>query len=363
MFVLFLQLFSLAAWASSPAPICAQTFNTYGPFYAPHKSARTEETLRLLQREGACDAYLFQEAWIESHSRRLQEGMARIYPGMRTYQFDELRRDDKKSGITLSTRDEEFRSGSRLFSWNQDSLLDQFRKTLSVEKGFGYVEVLRPEQGEGAGILWINLHLHPSSERVRISQILELGDFLLSEADLSHPFVIGGDFNAEPGSLESRVLRDVFQLADAYLTKNGSYAPGFCTYCGDNPLSWSPGKNKILDYIYYRSGARVQLWPNAVRTNMIALPDRTISDHYGVRVRFDVRVATSAASSEDRVRTLQAHAQLVLAEVARVYLADGKLEEPEREAMRRVRSLEARIRNLRADDPLSSLYLRLESAP
>lgn len=363
MLTLLFPLLSIGVAFADPTPLCAQTFNVYGPFYAPYKSARTEETLRLLQREGACDAHLFQEAWIEKHAQKLQEGLGRLFPGTRSYQFDELRRDDKKSGITLSTRDEEFRSGSRLFSWNQDSFLDQIRKTLSVEKGFGYVEVLRPEQGEGAGILWISLHLHPSSERVRLSQILELGDFLLSEADLSHPFVIGGDFNTEPDSLESRVLRDVFQLADAYLTKNGSYPPGFCTYCGDNPLSWSPGKNKILDYIYYRSGARVQLWPSGVRTNLIALPDRTVSDHYGVRARFNVRVAAAAISSPDRVRTLQAQAQLALAEVARVFLADGKLEEPEREAMRRVRSLESRIRELRAEDPLTSLYLRLESAP
>jgi hypothetical protein len=357
------SLITLGALASTAQPICVQTFNTYGPFYAPYKSARTEETLRLLQREGACDAYLFQEAWIESHSQRLEQGLGRLFPGVRTYQFDELRRDDKKSGITLSTSDVEFRSGSRLFGWNQDSLLDQLRKTLSVEKGFGYVEVLRPEQGEGAGILWISLHLHPSSQRVRLSQILELGEFLLSETDLTHPFVVAGDFNAEPGSLESSVLREVFQLSDAYLQKNGGYPPRYCTYCGDNPLSWSPGKNKVLDYIYYRSGAKVQLWPEDVRTNLIASPDRTVSDHAGVRARFNVRIEPAQSSSQDRVRTLQAQAQRVLAEVVRVYLGDAKLEEPEREAMRRVRGLESRIRELRVGDPLTSLYLRVESGP
>jgi endonuclease/exonuclease/phosphatase family metal-dependent hydrolase len=123
-------------------------------------------------------------------------------------------------------------------------------------------------------------HLAGSSPEVNVGQAQSLVDWL---GDQAGPIVIGGDFNADPGSPTYRLLTSIW--TDAYWTVNPD-DPGW-TCCIDD-LGAQPGTpmRHRVDYVFLGGGSAA---PTAARAEIVLLdPIETssgwlrASDHAGI---------------------------------------------------------------------------------
>lgn len=272
---------------------CIQTFNAYGPSYAPFLSRRTRALAEKLSELPPCEFVHFQEVWTEEHHGELKAELLRSLgnaghldgSGVREVLSPNLQ---MRVGLMSFFSIKSDVNYLKLFSKNRDGVLDEVRRVFGVKKGFHVSRVEVPSFGD---VLLVNLHLHPSSQAIRVSQLLELFWFLLNDeirgGKRHQGVIVSGDFNFVPGSLEYELIDKVFLWKDAYYHARGAYFEEDCTYCAANPLSWLPD-NRVFDYVFWgETGGRKTLYPYDVAINLNEMPGGLpYSDHFGLRVEF-----------------------------------------------------------------------------
>jgi hypothetical protein len=80
------------------------------------------------------------------------------------------------------------------------------------------------------------------------------------------------------------LLRDVLLVRDSYVEANGGYGD-ICTYCGNNPLSWS-SEDRVIDFVLVRNSPSLALVSAKSEVNLQGEPYDPLSDHYGVKSEF-----------------------------------------------------------------------------
>lgn len=269
--VILIQLLSHQAWA-----FCLQSFNAYGPVYAPAISTRTELMIEDLKKQD-CDFVQLQEVWNSGQIHQVKNA----FLDKEVYSPNE----QSKIGIMGIYNSDLLKTEFHFFRVNTDNgFLDQIRKLFSVRKAFSVVETLNPENFEP--IFLINAHLHPQSQKVRLAQIL---DFLIWR--MNHPdrkVVLSGDFNFSPESFERYFLMYLLGAHDAYETIYRKYEKNFCTYCSRNPRSWLD-KDHVFDYVFYSniSTQASSLWASEFQLNLKGSKDFPLSDHYGIKTQLN----------------------------------------------------------------------------
>lgn len=265
---------------------CVQTFNTFGPIYAKYRSIRYRLFADYI-RDNPCEVLTLQEVWTDKLYETLDKSLSQNPYGVNYNDIVPLGTLESPMHVGLAT----FSSSpvedvkSYLFPVNFDlnytplGALEYLRKLADTRKT---VSVLKT-QVRGSSVYVVNVHLHPHSEKVRVAQVISIITIVedLLESDL--PIILAGDFNAEPYSLEMRLLQYVLNAKDSL---NWSSS---CTYCVSNPNYIGLDFNsKRIDYILGVSSENFEI---SFISSEIAPKKRFglyLSDHFGIRSQVEV---------------------------------------------------------------------------
>ena len=165
------------------------------------------------------------------------------------------------------------------FTANYDGdILDDIRQLAKTKKAFNVVD------GALANTYSVNTHLHPTSDRVRILQMVDLLNWRVSHSEQA--MVLSGDFNMDPNSFEHSFVMKILNLDDSMLKVNGHYPSDFCSYCASNPLGWL-SDDHTFDYVFFSHLGAGQIgWvPQKIQIAMTG-NGKPLSDHFGLRVDF-----------------------------------------------------------------------------
>ncbi|NUM88567.1 MAG: endonuclease/exonuclease/phosphatase family protein [Bdellovibrionales bacterium] len=324
--------FFLLLWAgllpiAGEADFCVQTFNAYGTAYAKDVHLRIPRLVDLVRGEKpACDLIQLQEVWMDGQVEALEEGLSdrRVIPARKL-----APKNEKVGLVTISPLTILANQHLSLFEVNNEGgVLDKIRRSLKVEKGFHRVDLTDPS---GETIQTVNTHTHPTDQAIRVAQMLQLVEWGWNNLDFSRPIVATGDFNAVPGSLEVRLLTRLLGLSDSYEEFQGGYRAGECTICRENPIGWTTD-DRVVDYVFWRNGVRFSLRPLRSEMNWEMAEGEPLSDHKGIRTRFEVLrqpvVPAAAAGGQEAIALLEEAEALLRAE-NEDYL-NGALERVER---------------------------------
>jgi endonuclease/exonuclease/phosphatase family metal-dependent hydrolase len=275
-----------AGWmlaASLSHAICIQTFNTYGPMYAPNITSRSEALSKEIL-SAPCDIVHFQEVWNSGQQNVLVSNLQPAFnisaPNM-----------DLKIGLMALTKGQITYTDVYTFVMNSDSFMDSLKDVLGVKKGFMNMVVQLP--GLNTPVLATNVHTHPMSGSVRLAQVLDIYQWRLRNLD--YPWVITGDFNFTADSFEWKFFKALLGVHDVQEETVGYN--GQCTFCGtQNPLSDEKG-NWILDYIFVSNITKGMNWKWQLEGSEINLRGgqrSPLSDHYGLRAQVKLQQGTPA---------------------------------------------------------------------
>lgn len=287
-FILSLGLISLcgvaraeAVWrADTSAPqFCLQNFNAYGPIYASNVQERTERWTAELQIKPACEVVQLQEVWNEGHINQVDAALRSRYT---------MSSPNRKARIGLMSLFKGHIRSEETYSFkvnNEGGLLDGVRKMFNVKKAFHIVTADIP--GAGEDFYFLNTHLHPSSQAVRLTQVLDLLNWRLKNQN--RKLIVSGDFNASFDKLEHEFVLSTLMVKDSLQQVLGSYPADMCTYCHRNPLSWM-NDDHVFDYVFYSNVGESATVLNPIdgRINMKGTERRPLSDHFGVRIQFSL---------------------------------------------------------------------------
>jgi hypothetical protein len=280
LFSAILAVISAPAFADS-GRFCVQTFNVYGPAYASGVEYRLSRLAEEIVKE-PCAATQFQEFWRDGQYETFKEEIRDARLAM--VRADALRQDGSMTGLASAFAGHVLSAHSELFSVNNEGgVLDWFRDLSGVQKGFSALEV---KLDHGPQALFLNLHDHPTEESIRVAQVAELVEKLLSDpAAKQKPLILTGDLNATPDGPELALLRDILLVRDSYVEANGGYGT-ICTYCGNNPLSWS-SEDRVIDFVLVRNSPSLALVSAKSEVNLQGEPYDPLSDHFGVKSEFE----------------------------------------------------------------------------
>jgi endonuclease/exonuclease/phosphatase family metal-dependent hydrolase len=294
-------------------PFCLQSFNGYGPAYAFHVAERTALFTREIKTQG-CEVVHLQEIWsknqIEIVKGRLKSDYAIFSPN-----------ETNRIGVMSFSKFPVMHTEFHIFSFNSDGgILDGGRDLFGVEKGFA-IQNLKLTNSQN--IDFINLHLHPASEAVRLAQIYEIIQWRLSKTTVA-PVLLSGDFNMTPTSLEHQLLLGALGLKDSVLEKWGKYPEHFCTYCStQNRLSWLRD-DRVFDYVLFSNKALLKV--TDVVVDLKGTPENRLSDHFGLRVNFDLSesLTTTRNIEHDRQALIYALSQAMVS-VSQEYTVSSRI--------------------------------------
>lgn len=278
------------AFVADPGPprFCMQSFNAYGPAYALHMKERTDWMMADLEGRPRCDVIHFQEVWNDKQINIVEDALRGMYHISDPNRKEKIGVMSLFMGDIISTETHDFKVNS------DGNILDRGRELFNVKKAF---HIVKASVGVDEDLYFMNTHLHPTSQAVRLTQILELLDWRVAHQDLK--MLLSGDFNGDEHSLERSVMMYTMGLHDSLLeTLGGTYPKGLCTYCKDNPLSWL-WSDHILDYIFFSNvgGSATHLHPLDGSINMRGTPRHPLSDHYGLRINFAMEPSSNAVDS------------------------------------------------------------------
>lgn len=288
-------------WQADPRPprFCLQNFNAYGPIYASKVEERTERMTGLLQGIPKCEVVHLQEVWNDSHIDQIEKSLSR------QYSISSPNREAKIGVMSLFMGDIKGRQTVDFTINNEGGVLDTVRGAFNVKKAYHVVRAGFYEIAED--FFFMNTHLHPTSQAVRLTQILDLLQWRLKNQN--EKLILSGDFNADIDSVERKFLMLALGTRDAMEESlGGGYPQGYCTYCAGNPLGWMLS-NHTFDYIFFSNVGKSETSLKVLegQVNMRGTPRKPLSDHYGVRVEFSVEPEKSILASEDlEARRLQA---------------------------------------------------------
>lgn len=275
---------------SLPPRFCLQNFNAYGPIYAKGVEERTERMSSALQAFPKCEVVHLQEVWNEPQINQIEGSLKH------QYSITTPNREARIGVMSLFMGDIKETATHSFVVNNEGGILDSVREVLDVKKAFHVVRTAFfgvPEE-----FYFINTHLHPTSQAVRLTQILDLLQWRLQHQDLK--LLLSGDFNADDGSLERAMVLTVLGSRDAMEDHLGGYPEqGFCTYCDENPLGWLRS-DRVFDYVFYSNIGTANSSLNVLsgEVNMRGTPRRPLSDHYGVRIDFSVNPKTLTTDAQ-----------------------------------------------------------------
>jgi len=176
----------------------------------------------------------------------VSNAVQRSLPFLSAARFDYFQTPaEGQSGLAIFTSEILSHQEFEKFNANEAGLFDQIRGMLGVIKGIGS-SVVTLRRDPGLKLQMMNVHLHPSSQPVRIAQITQLLEKIESILPLENPLILSGDFNFKPESDEYALLSDVANLTDSYLAVHKEYSKGICTYCTENPNHWD-GVDGVID--------------------------------------------------------------------------------------------------------------------
>jgi endonuclease/exonuclease/phosphatase family metal-dependent hydrolase len=324
--------FISAAWAAltltAPAfaesgQFCVQSFNVYGPAYASGVEYRLSRLAEEIVK-APCAATQFQEFWRDGQYQNFKEEISAARLAM--VRADEYRSDGSMTGLASAFAGHVISARSALFSVNNEGgVLDWFRDLSGVQKGYSALEV---KLDNGPAALFLNLHDHPTEESIRVAQVAELAEAMLADPSaLKSPLILTGDLNATPEGPELAILRDILLLRDSYVEANGAYG-NECTYCGDNPLSWS-SEDRVIDFVLVRNSPDIELISARSEFNLKGEKYDPLSDHFGVKTdfRWQNREPRLLSLSDSTVKERMAKA-LVTAETTASILASREVDSP-----------------------------------
>lgn len=269
--------------AFAGSSFCLQNFNLYGPVYALDIELRTRATASTLLREKSpCHLIQFQEVWNQGH-------IAQVHQLFNPHYLIDSPNRRSRIGLMTLSRWPLLSSETEFFRLNDEGgVLDSLRSLANVRKAFHINEVRIPSEDPAwpdEVVYLINTHLHPTSQALRIAQIVDLAMWRLQNRDKK--MLLTGDFNAHHDSLEHQLVQDLLAVQDSAEVFFGTYPKEFCTYCRANPRSWK-FSDEVLDYVWFsnQGGSPRQLKVTQVEQNLKGVGKFTLSDHYGVRVHF-----------------------------------------------------------------------------
>ncbi|KAA3675018.1 sphingomyelin phosphodiesterase 2 [Paragonimus westermani] len=305
------------------------TFNCWGVFI-PFCTVRKNDRLALLIKrlsEGDYDILLLQEIWTDSDFKLLQTSLKNVYSYANYFHSNLI-----GSGLCIFSK------------WPIDTIF------MHPYGANGYPHYLHQADwycGKGIGLarvisrkgFIINLYVthliaryaldrsRDTYDSHRISQLLELMEFIRMTASSADGIIITGDFNLESDTTAIKLFRTYLGVSDAWLN-NLSVVKGAnvkdlelegCT-CdrADNPYrndEWAKfyGNGERLDYIFYRTGSgptEPSLRPNCTMLtchscwlDLRKVPDEPTglhySDHEAVGAQFTLnRVPTDKPIAE-----------------------------------------------------------------
>lgn len=295
---IFLSSLLVSSLASAAPSFCLQNFNVYGPVYAAQVTERTERLARELNAEPQpCEVLQFQEVWRGSHIAQVSGHFVKNYQisaPNRQANIGLMSLFHGSMGSTLQTQTYTFAIN------NEGGVLDNIRDISGVKKAFHIVRT--PLANLPEDIYFLNTHLHPGSTSVRLTQILDIYNWRLRNQDIK--LVMSGDFNSEISSFERAFLLPLMGVHDSMEEVLGQYPENFCSYCEENPRTWMRGHH-LLDYVFY---SNISQTPSALKpvhgeVNLKGEGKNTLSDHYGVRVYFEMRENVDATPDQEQRRT------------------------------------------------------------
>lgn len=264
---------------TSPPRFCLQNFNAYGPIYAKDIFERTERMTSELQAIPKCDVVQLQEVWNESQITQIEKDLKRQYKMSTPNKTARI-------GVMSLFMEDIISEDTQTFNINNENgVLDSIREAFDVKKAFHIVRSSFFEVNET--FQFVNTHLHPTSQPVRLTQILDMVQWRLKHQD--EKLLLTGDLNADPGSAEHRLVKYVLGMNDSLELHLNGYPKGVCTYCTGNPRGWM-FTNHVFDYIFFSNVGESQstLKVLSSQVNMRGTPRRPLSDHFGVRTQFSI---------------------------------------------------------------------------
>ena len=274
--------------AGSASAECLLTFNTYGPVYAPAVGDRSLRIVDEIKNHQNCDLIHFQEAWTDSQINIFENGLKSNYQSYSpNHQF--------RIGIMNLSKKPWTHAETFSYRANYDGdALDDIRKMVGAKKAFNVVEDALPETFS------LNTHLHPTSDRVRILQMMDLLNWRVQHS--AKPLILTGDFNMDPTSFEHHFLMKILNLDDSMIVVKGQYPAGFCSYCTKNPLGWL-SEDHTFDYVFFSHlGASEVGWvPQDIQIALTG-DGKPLSDHYGLKVNFHLGNGIPQSLSPDQAK-------------------------------------------------------------
>lgn len=289
--LLSVQAFAEQYWVAddSPPRFCLQNFNAYGPVYAKGIEERTGRMTAFLQGMPKCDVVHLQEVWNDSQINQIETDLHR------QYSISSPNKKDRIGVMSLFMGDLKGTETQAFAINNEGGVLDTVREAFDVRKAFHVAKA--GFFGMDEDFYFINTHLHPTSEAVRLTQVIDLLRWRMQHQDLK--MLLSGDFNADVNSVERGFVLATLASRDAMEDAMGGYPKkGYCTYCARNPLGWL-FSDRVFDYIFYSNvgDATTTLRVLDGQVNMQGTPRSPLSDHYGVRVNFSVDPKTSETNA------------------------------------------------------------------
>ena len=173
---IFLLIALSGFFAHAKQSFCMQNFNAYGPVYAPSVVSRTARMNYEVLQMPQCDVVQLQEVWNKGQIDQVTEDLSSSYHISAPNRAQKIGVMSLFQGLIQKTE-------THLFKVNSDGgFLDGARETFNVKKAFHVVKADLPRLSES--MYFMNAHLHPTSQAVRLTQILDLLDWRLQNQDL-----------------------------------------------------------------------------------------------------------------------------------------------------------------------------------
>lgn len=266
-FFLILMFTIVVDTARADEKICVQTFNTYGPWYAPALKERTK-LLEDYLKHNPCDVLLLQEVWLDDHLEDLKKILGEL--GYQAFHFDHISLTGKMYGLVTAIKGTIEGQGFFEFEENYSGLLDYFREKFLVGKGVGILKANLEKLDRE--IFIVNVHLHHSSSEIRSKQINQLLTNLKQLNTERLTVILGGDFNFTQESPEFENVKGQFNLISKIID---------CSYCSSNNYAWG-WTNKDIDHIFVDKRTRADVYENAAAPK--SWKNQFLSDHFGKKV-------------------------------------------------------------------------------
>lgn len=299
--------------------------------------------------ESPCEIIQLQEVWTDDHYESAKRAIMRSLPELSSTRADSTQKPYiGQSGLAIFTSDFLTDQSFEKFAINQAGIFDRVRGMLGVIKGIAYSKI-HFRSDDTSLLHMMNLHTHPSSVPVRISQIVQLLETFERMLPLTAPVVITGDFNFEPDSVEYELLKNVSLLSDSYTENHGGYSSTVCTYCASNPQHWGGG-SRVIDFVWLRSANVQKIKSVSSMINLQEFQGLVPSDHFGLRS--NIELATEAPTVVSKVTHQERMVRAGRSVAKAIEILEGEDSDIYSDVVAKLRSYRVRFLTQELNDPM-----------